>query len=423
MTGRPRLRESSRVFADRAGWELSPNELTRRLEARRHHGLPVLDLADANPTHFGLAPEAALRRALADAAREPGTGRYDPEPRGDAAARAAVAAHHARRGADVRAEHVVLTAGTSEGYAHLFRLLADPGDIVHAPTPGYPLCEQLAALEGLETRAYPLVAPVAGARWRIDLDALAASLEPRSRIVLAIDPHNPTGSFVDPRDWASLRAVARERGLALVSDEVFADAGLEGPGPPGALAGAGEGPLHFVLSGASKPLALPQLKVAWIVVAGPPGPRDEALARLEFLADGYLSVSPLLARTLPGLLGERDVVTASLRERTGENRRALDAALRDGPARCLPAEAGFAAIVEVARAGEAPDEEGLVLRLLDDYGVFAQPGFWFDLPTRSADGRTAAHVVVSLLLRPSEFARGAAALADLFAGRRPGAGR
>lgn len=424
------------MFARRASWELSPNALTRRLEERRRRGLPVLDLSDANPTHFGLTPEAALRAALADASRDPLAGRYDADPRGDAGARAAVAAHHARRGGDVRPEHVILTAGTSEGYAHLFRLLADPGDVVHVPTPGYPLFEHLAGLEGLEARPYPLVPPVSGARWRIDLDALAASLETTSRALLLIDPHNPTGSFVDPADWASLRALAHERGLALVCDEVFADAGLAGPAPPGAFAGAGEGPLHFVVSGASKPLALPQLKVGWIVAAGSPGPRDDALARLEFLADTFLSVSPLLARSLPALLAGRDAVTSILRERIAANRAALERELAAGPARCLPAEAGFAAVIEIERddvggsadpatreaadhdaAGEASWEEALALRLLDEHGVFTQPGFWFDLAPHTATGRPAAHLVLSLLLRPRDFARGAAAVRAVVGGR------
>lgn len=406
------------MFARRVAFELAPNELTRELEARRRRGLVVLDLSDVNPTHFGLAPEAALRRALADAAEDPDAGQYDAEPRGDATARAAIATYHARRGGDIRPEHVLLTAGTSEGYAQLFRLLADPGDIVHVPTPGYPLFEHLAAFEGVESRTYPLVAPRTGARWRIDFDALAASLETTSRALLVIDPHNPTGSFVDPDDWVSLRSIACERGLALISDEVFADSGLCHPTPRGAFSGAGEnldaadGPLCFVLSGASKTLALPQLKLGWIVAGGPASLRDEALARLEFLADTYLSVSPLLARALPALLEARAGVATALLERVRVNRSALEAALEGSSARALPAEAGVVAILERETLG--PDDEVLARRLLNGHGVFAQPGFWFDLAQRSAAGAAADHLVVSLLLRPEDFARAARALRDFF---------
>lgn len=406
------------MFARRASFELSQNELTSRLEERRLRGLPVLDLSDVNPTHAGLAPEAALRRALAATAADPQTGRYDPDPRGDEGARFAVAAYHARRGGEIRPEHVVLTAGTSEGYAHLFRLLTDPGEIVHVPTPGYPLFEHLAAFEGVEARPYPLIAPRTGGRWRIDLDALAASLETTSRALLTIDPHNPTGSFIDPEDWASLRSLAHERGLALISDEVFAETAANLPPPPGVLGAAGEridatsSPLHFVVSGASKPLSLPQLKIGWIVTGGPPRLRDDALARLEFLADTYLSVSPLLARSLPALLATREEVSAAVRERVHLNRCVLEESLAGGPGCCLPAEAGVVAIVELP--SPAPDDEALSLRLLDERAVFAQPGFWFDLAQRTATGDPAAHLVVSLLLRPEEFAQGARALRELF---------
>ncbi len=118
-------------------------------------GLPVLDLAESNPTRAGLTlPGAALAHALAEVAADPASLGYEPDPRGDRYAREAIAAVHAAHGASVDPAHVILTAGTSEGYAHLFRLLADPGDRVHLPSPGYGLFEHLAGLEGLESSPY-----------------------------------------------------------------------------------------------------------------------------------------------------------------------------------------------------------------------------------------------------------------------------
>ena len=397
------------MFARRAAWDLSPNPLSERVAARRKLGLPVLDLADANPTHAGFAaPAEALALALGELARDAAALRYDPDPRGQPAVRAAVAACHPRAAPD----DVVLTAGTSEGYAHLFRMLADPGDCVHVPTPGYPLFEHLALLEGLEVARYALRPPPpgAGARWRIDLDSLAATLSPRTRAVLLIHPHNPTGSFVDPDDLAALRALGRARGFALVSDEVFAAAGPQGA-PPGALVGAEEGPLHFVLSGASKLLALPQLKVAWIAVGGPARERAEALARLEFVADAYLSVSPLLASLLPRLLVQREEIRRELRERVAANRSRLETALAGcAGVECLPAEAGWSAIVRVAAGGStALDDEDLALALLEGAGVLVQPGFLFDLEGEPGGG--AAHFVLCLLSEPEAFGEAVRALA------------
>jgi alanine-synthesizing transaminase len=401
------------VFARRASWDLTPSPLAARAAQRRARGLPLLDLADANPTRVGLVePPAVLAAALLAAARDPASARYEPDPRGPHAAREALAEAYRQEGVALSPEHLVLTAGTSEGYAHLFRVLADPGDLVHLPAPGYPLFEHLAAMEGVEAQRYPLREPERGARWRIDVPALEASLEPRSRAVLLIHPHNPTGSHVDPADLAALRALAAGRRLTLVSDEVFAGSALVPGAPPSALSGAGAGPLHCVLSGVSKRLALPQLKVAWIAVAGPAALRDEALARLEFAADAYLAVSPLLAAALPALLAHGATIGAALRARVAANRARLAAALSGSGAALLPAEAGWAAIVRVPGAF---DEEALALALLDGPGLLAQPGFLFDLEPADAAGAPCAHLVLGLLAEPERFARGAEALAALLA--------
>jgi len=392
-----------RVFARRAAWNLAASPFAARAFDRRKRGLPLLDLSESNPTRVGLAaPAAALARALSELARDASLGRYVPDPRGEAGARAAIAAHHATPAAPLHAEQVILSAGTSEGYAHLFRLLADPGDRVHLPRPGYPLFEHLAALEGLAIETYTLRPPASGPRWRIDLDAFEASLDARSRAVLLIHPHNPTGSFLDPQDLAALRSLGREHELALISDEVFAGTGSEAA-PPSLLAGAEAGPLHFVLSGASKQLALPQLKLAWILVAGPAAAQGEALARLEFIADAYLSVSPLLARLLPDLLAQQRELARPLLARVAANRARLAALDPAGPATALAAEAGWAAIL---RVHTALDEEAFALALLERAGVLVQPGFLFDLD--AAPG--VAQLVLSLLPEPDLFARGLGAL-------------
>lgn len=397
------------MFARRASWDLEPTDFARRALARRARG-DLIDLTLSNPPAAGLsAASAALAQLLPALADHPRVRSYEPDPRGDPAARAAIAALYARSGARLSADDVLLCAGTSEGYAQLFRVLADPGDALHVPTPGYPLFEHLAEIEGLEVRRYALAAPRAPGRerWRVDLAELERSLDSRSRALLLIHPHNPTGSFVDPEDLAALRALALRFDLALISDEVFLDPAAASSAPS-ALCGAGDGALHFALSGASKQLALPQLKVAWIAAAGPEALRREALARLEFASDAYLSVSPLASACLAPLLARRDELTAELRARVARNRRSLEAAFPRGDAlEALPAEAGWAAILQ-ARSAELPqgaDEESLALSWLEREGVLVQPGFLFELDALpGAAGQL--HFVLSLLPEPEEFARG-----------------
>ncbi len=181
-----------------------------------------------------------------------------------------------------------MTASTSEAYAFVFKLLADPGDEVLVPSPSYPLFDYLAALDSVRVVQYPLVYH---GGWAIDLDALTRSITSRSRAIVLVNPNNPTGSFLKQSELGPLLALCSEHGLALISDEVFADYVFDGHAPlVRSLTGVDE-VLTFCLSGLSKVAALPQVKLGWIVTGGPPGLRGKAFERLELIADTYLSVS------------------------------------------------------------------------------------------------------------------------------------
>ena len=381
------------MFSRRTAWSAAPNRIAAALEQRRRSGRPVLDLTETNPTQVGLPmPGAEIRAALADA----GALRYEPTPFGHAAARAAVAAYH--RGA-VPPEHVVLTASTSEAYALLFKLLCDPGDRVLVPVPSYPLFEYLAALENVRTVPYPCAWEDDG--WFVDFAALEQRLDDRTRALLVVSPNNPTGAMLRREEAERLLAPCRDHGLALIADEVFADHVLtDAPSRVRSLAGRDEA-LVFVLGGLSKTCLLPQLKAAWIAASGPAGLLDEALARLEIVADTYLSVNTPVQLALPRLLALRDVIRPRVMTRLTANRDTLEQALRGSAATPLPIDGGWSAVIRVPRH---PGEEERTLRLLERHGLRVHPGFFFDFPAE-------AFLVVSLLVPEDGFARGIAMLA------------
>src|SRR5262249_53759648 len=154
-----------------------------------------IDLTVSNPTVCGFAyPQEAILAALADPAQL----RYAPTPTGAAAARAAIAAYYAERGAAVDPAWIVLAASTSEAYAWCFKLLADPGDTVLAPQPSYPLFEYLAGLDGVRYAPYPLRYD---GEWHIDFPALAARIMPQTRAIIVVHPNNPTGSFLKQAEY------------------------------------------------------------------------------------------------------------------------------------------------------------------------------------------------------------------------------
>ncbi len=366
-----------------------PSALARALaELRRDRAL--VDLGEGNPTRVGLVALAGASAVLADARAD----RYAPESLGTDEARAAVAGYYRDRGVEVDPRRIVVGASTSELYGWIFKLIADPGDEVLVPRPSYPLLDWLAMLEGVGLAA---VSAQAVEGFRLDPDDVDAAIGPRTRAIVVVHPNNPTGRFIREDDARALCGVAQRRGVALVVDEVFGD-WVHPEADPRRLAtfaGEREAPC-FVLSGLSKVACLPQLKLGWLVVGGPDAFAAEIIARLEWVADSYLSVSTPVQVALPALLARRHAVFAELSVRLAANLAALDAAIgaagASAPIRRKRLEGGWYAMLEVART--RTDEEW-VLYLARESGVVVQPGFFFDAPE--------GFLVVSLLPEPERF--------------------
>lgn len=390
------------MFSIRTDWPLKPNRLSLELEERRRRSLPVLDLTESNPTRAGFAfdPEEILG-ALADARSL----RYEPDPRGLRVAREAVAAYYAEREIAVDPDRIFLTTSTSEAYTYVFRLLANPHDSVLVPRPSYPLFDFLARLNDVEIRNYPLFYSHG---WQIEVATAEACVErsdsgvvlPRTRAILVVNPNNPTGSFLHANELAGLVELCQSRGMALIADEVFADYGFEPePGAPPrvrSLAATNE-VLNFTLSGLSKISALPQMKLAWIVMNGPQPLLASALERLAIIADTYLSVSAPLAYALPGLLETRRTLQPQIQQRVLDNLDWLDRALpQDSPLGRLENEGGWYAVLRVPSI-KADDD--WAVELLREEGVLVHPGHFYDF---ASDG----HLVISLLPKPEVLREG-----------------
>jgi hypothetical protein len=380
------------VISRRLPPQLQPNALARAVAAVRASGAQIADLTESNPTRAGIVYPDDLLAPLADRAAL----RYEPHPFGLPAARAAVAADHARRGASVDPAHVVLTASTSEAYSWLFKLLCDAGDSVLVPRPSYPLFEHLTALESVHAQPYDLEYH---GRWSIQMESLIVAPE-RTRAILAVSPNNPTGSYLSAEELAALTHVCRDRRWALVVDEVFADYPLDVSEPLTDIAARSD-VVTFSLAGLSKSVGLPQLKLAWIVAGGPADARDEALTALELVADSYLSVATPVQVAAPHLLRAGASVRAAVHQRIRQNLDALRAATRAFPA-CdvLRTEGGWSAVVRVPATRR---EEALVVDLLEHERILVHPGYFFDFPRE-------AYVVVSLLPQPTVFADACARL-------------
>lgn len=398
-----RHRLSTRVPRDYA-----LNPLAALRERKRRDGAALLDLTGTNPTQAGLP---TLPARVLGALAGPDSARYDPDPKGSAKAREAIAAYVATRGSGAEAidpSHLVLTSSTSEGYAHLFRLLCDSGDEVLVPRPSYPLLEPLARLEDVRLREYRLAFD---GRWRLDLDSLEAAIGPRSRAIVVIEPNNPTGSCLTPPEREAVESICEDRRLAIISDEVFGDF----PWPPETeplptWSGARRVPT-FILNGISKLCGLPQMKVAWIAVRGPDAAAREALQGLEWIADLFLSVGAPAQAALPKFFEWRAEFQTAVRRRIGENLAILDQATRpDAPFTLLAAEGGWSAVLRFSpRSGEG--RRSVAEWALEQHDVLLHPGEYYELPCED-------DVVVSLLTQPAVITEALGRICDGW-GRNP----
>lgn len=405
------------MFSERTNWKLAQNRFTQAVEEMRARGGEILDLTVSNPTRVGLEYDSA---AILAALGSPRALDYDPQSKGLLAAREAVAEYyrsaHAVRTLD--AERIVLTTSTSEGYSFVFRLLCNAGDELMVPKPSYPLFEFLADLQDVKLAPYPLIYDHG---WQMDFHSLEKAVTARTRGVVVVHPNNPTGSYVSSEEREMLNAFCRERGLAVVVDEVFLDYGL-----PSRLAtdtrslhapldrhspiqklgrddniaesfAANRAVLTFTLSGLSKIAALPQMKVAWIVTSGPEVEVEAAMGRLEVIADTYLSMNAPVQWAVPALLQQRKSIQRQLIARVRANLAELDRQLAEQKAcQRLKVDGGWYAVLRVP---VTRSDEELAIELVREKQVLVHPGHFYDF---ASDG----YLVVSLIAAEGEFKEG-----------------
>lgn len=381
------------MFSNRFKWSLETNLLARLIEEKRRAGIRLLDLTESNPTRAGFDfPTQEILSALAN----PSAMFYEPQPKGLLIAREAVAGYYAERGFAVPVERIHLTASTSEAYSFLFKLLADQGDNVLVPQPSYPLFDFLASLEGVELQPYELEYLSAG--WRIDFDSIEQAITPTTRAIILVSPNNPTGSFIKLDELRRLNEICTRHNLALIVDEVFSDYAFgESENRAASLVENGgvenSEALTFVMSGFSKILALPQMKLGWIVSNGPAVLLEEAIERLDLIADTFLSVGAPVQHAAPQWFKLRAGLQQQILDRAKANHDWLAAQVENSPVRMLATEGGWYATVEVPRH---VSEEELVLQLLAEDDVLAHPGYFFDFQRE-------AFLVLSLLPKPEVF--------------------
>jgi alanine-synthesizing transaminase len=385
------------MFAERTNWNLAGNRLSEALARHRAGGKRLYDLTASNPTECGFEYDS---EGILAALRNPGALRYEPNPKGLESARLAVAEYYSARGLTIPAEDMVLTASTSEAYSFVFGLLCNPGDELLIPAPSYPLFGFLADIQDVKLVRYPLVYDHG---WQIDFHSLRQGITSQTRGLIVVNPNNPTGHFVKENEVAKLNEICAAREMALIADEVFLDFSL---GEDKRLSFAGNArALTFTMSGLSKIAGLPQMKMAWLIASGPEQLKNQALRRLEVIADTYLSPNAPVQLGTPVFLVQRHGFQKQVMARVRANLAELDRQLASRKiCNRLEVEGGWYAVLRVPAVRS--DEE-LAIELLTKDDVYVHPGHFFDF---SGEG----YLVVSLIAREEEFAEGVGRILSAF---------
>lgn len=367
------------------------------LAAHLAAGRPLIDLTVSNPTECAFQYNEA---AILDALRNPAALKYEPNPRGLAIARSAVAHYYAEHAAAVPVDDILLTTSTSEAYSYAFRTLCDPEDELLIPEPSYPLFEYLADIQDVRLARYPLVYDYG---WQIDFHALEQAITPRTRGVIVVHPNNPTGHFCKPAEMFKLNEICAARSIAIIADEVFLDFALTQAEP--ATFAANTEALTFTMSGLSKICGLPQMKAAWLFVSGPEPYKSKAIARLEVIADTYLSMNSPIQLAMPAFFGLRHEFQKQLLARVNVNLSELDKqiAMQKSCSR-LEVEGGWNVVMRVpaTRSGEE-----LAVELLATKGVYVHPGHFYEFHSDN-------YLVLSLTNREVDFAQGTRQLLSMW---------
>ncbi len=373
------------------------NRLYTEYEKAAASGKTILDLISANLAEQGwVYPQEQLQAILADAASRARI--YRPDPLGLPSAREAIAGYYRTAGIPASAEQVLITPGTSLSYFYCFKLLANPGEEILCPRPSYPLFESIAELAGLRLRYYRLQE---SRGWEVDLDHLESQISTRTRALVLISPHNPTGMVAGRQFLEELAAVVCRHDLPVLADEVFSEFLYDGEALP--RAASTPAPLVFTLNGFSKMVGLPGLKLGWILMSGSPARVRRSLEVMELISDTFLPVNDLAQHMVSGILEGREAFASGCRPWLQGCLRIAVAVLSACPGvRFTLPRGGFHLTLKV---GEAEvDEEALCIELLRKSGVLVHPGYFYDMAP--------AHLVLTFALQHELLDRSLKALCE-----------
>lgn len=266
-------------------------------------------------------------------------------------------------GVEVGADRIVLTCGASPALVLALNCLFMPGARIAIARPGYVAYRNVLRALYMEPVEIPCGADV---RYQLSARALAA-LDPAPDGVIIASPANPTGTIIDDAEVRAIVAVCRERGIRIISDEIYH--GLSFVGPVASL--LQHQPDALIVNSFSKYFSMPGWRLGWLLV--PPDLIDAARARMGNM---FLTPSSLGQHAGLAAFDCRDELESHVATYRA-NRDLLLSRLPDlGLNRIAPPDGAFYIYADIGHLTH--DSLAFCTRLLEETGVATAPGIDFD---------------------------------------------
>ena len=292
----PARRVSARLSAIAPSATLAVDARAKELKAA---GRPVIGFGAGEPDFP--TPDYIVEAAVA-AARDPKNHRYSPAA-GLPELREAIAAKTLRdSGVSLEAAQVLVTNGGKQAVYNAFAALLDPQDEVLVPAPywtTYPEAIRLAGGVPVEVFAGPEQG------YKVTVDQLDEAVTDRTKVLLFVSPSNPTGAVYSPEETAAIGRWARERGLWVVTDEIYEHLTYDGMPFTSIVRAVPElAEQSVILNGVAKTYAMTGWRVGWMA-----GPLDVVKAATNLQSHATSNVANVSQRAaLAAIAGPLDAV-------------------------------------------------------------------------------------------------------------------